>query len=175
MVRSRLPRPPLAPLVATTRSPCPSSSRDRCPLAATARFYQEGASWIFPDVWEEYLAPIPEVRNRVWRAHDTSGRVAIDKLWSICVGYGLVWGLAGRQVERGDLMSAYYRRLTGADEQVRNKAAAAWTKWECSTSRLLVDADMVKKASDDAWAYAFARIEWYTPIPVRVILSASER
>jgi proline iminopeptidase len=23
-------------------------------------FYQEGASWIFPDAWEHYLAPIPE-------------------------------------------------------------------------------------------------------------------
>ena len=23
-------------------------------------FYQEGASWIFPDAWEEFLAPIPE-------------------------------------------------------------------------------------------------------------------
>ena len=57
--------------------------------------------------------------------------------------------------------------------QRRNKAAAAWTKWECSTSRLLVDADMVKKASDDAWAYAFARIEWYTLIPMRALLSVS--
>ena len=64
-------------------------------------------------------------------------------------------------MERGDLISAYYRRLTGTDEAVRSRSASAWTKWECSTSRLLVDADMVKKATDDVWAYAFARIEWY--------------
>ena len=72
------------------------------------------------------------------------------------------------------MMSAYYRRLTGADENVRNKAAAAWTKWECSTSRLLVDADMVKKASDDAWAYAFARIEWYVSTADAPIRSAEQ-
>jgi len=69
--------------------------------------------------------------------------------------------LGGVQVERGDLMSAYYRRLTGNDEAERQKCAAAWSKWECSTSRLLVDPVMVKKATDDVWAYAFARIEWY--------------
>jgi len=26
-------------------------------------FYQEGASWIFPDAWEAYLAPIPEIEQ----------------------------------------------------------------------------------------------------------------
>lgn len=26
-------------------------------------FYQEGASWIFPDAWEAYLAPIPEAER----------------------------------------------------------------------------------------------------------------
>jgi hypothetical protein len=77
------------------------------------------------------------------------------------------------QVERGDLMSAYYRRLTGTDEAVRRRCAAAWTEWECSTSRLEVDAEMVKKATDDVWAYAFARIEWYdsqTNSHTRVVL-----
>jgi proline iminopeptidase len=86
-------------------------------------------------------------------------------------------------VERGDLMSAYYRRLTGDDEAMRQKAAVAWTKWECSTSRLLVDPVMVKKATDDIWAYAFARIEWYVqpqwgrrgcPTAVRPVLTMSE-
>jgi proline iminopeptidase len=27
-------------------------------------FYQEGASWLFPDAWEDYLAPIPEAERR---------------------------------------------------------------------------------------------------------------
>src|SRR3546814_15650744 len=26
-------------------------------------FYQEGASWLFPDFWEEYVAPIPAVER----------------------------------------------------------------------------------------------------------------
>ncbi len=26
-------------------------------------FYQEGASWLFPDLWEQYLAPIPEAER----------------------------------------------------------------------------------------------------------------
>ncbi len=37
--------------------------------------------------------------------------------------------------ERGDLMSAYYRRLTGTDENEKLKCAKAWTKWEMQTSR----------------------------------------
>ena len=44
-------------------------------------FYQKGASFLFPDYWEKFLAAIPPV-------------------------------------ERGDLMSAYYRRLTGDDKEV---------------------------------------------------------
>lgn len=43
--------------------------------------YQEGASYIFPDRWERFIAPIPVV-------------------------------------ERGDMMSAYYRRLVGDNEEV---------------------------------------------------------
>src|ERR1035437_3813621 len=46
-------------------------------------FYQEGSNFVFPDVWESFLAPIPES-------------------------------------ERGDLMRAYHRRLTGADTAVRD-------------------------------------------------------
>lgn len=33
-------------------------------------FYQEGASYIFPDAWEHYLAPIPEnERNDMMEAY----------------------------------------------------------------------------------------------------------
>ncbi len=85
-------------------------------------FYQRGASAIFPDAWESYLAPIPEV-------------------------------------ERGDLMSAYYRRLTSADAAVRQRAAKAWTIWEASTSKLLPDPDLVARMGADKFADAFARIE----------------
>jgi proline iminopeptidase len=85
-------------------------------------FYQDGASHIFPDYWEGYLAPIPEN-------------------------------------ERGNLMEAYYSRLTCPNEEIRMEAAKAWSTWECATSKLIPNMDMIKKAQDDTWALAFARIE----------------
>jgi proline iminopeptidase len=86
-------------------------------------FYQEGASFIFPDFWDKFLEPIP----------------------------------AG---ERGDLMSAYYRRLTGNNEEEKLKAATAWSVWEMSTSRLFVDPANIARATENAkFAVAFARIE----------------
>jgi proline iminopeptidase len=39
--------------------------------------------------------------------------------------------------ERGDLVQAYYRRLTSADAKVRGEAARAWSQWEGRTSYLL--------------------------------------
>eukprot|EP01125_Pyxidicula_operculata_P000522 TRINITY_DN10533_c0_g1_i1.p1 TRINITY_DN10533_c0_g1~~TRINITY_DN10533_c0_g1_i1.p1 ORF type:complete len:334 (+),score=75.43 TRINITY_DN10533_c0_g1_i1:3-1004(+) len=85
-------------------------------------FYQDGASYIFPDVWEKYLEPIPKV-------------------------------------ERGDLMSAYHRRLTGPNIEECRKCAKAWTTWEMSTSSLFVNEDNVKRGAEDDFAYTFARIE----------------
>jgi proline iminopeptidase len=85
-------------------------------------FYQEGASAIFPDMWQEYLRPIPAD-------------------------------------ERFDLLAAYYRRLTGKDKKVRLEAARAWSIWEGSTSKLLVDPDIINRFGEAEFAEAFARIE----------------
>jgi len=85
-------------------------------------FYQEGASAIYPDVWEQYLRVIPED-------------------------------------ERGDMISAYYRRLTSADEAVRIEAARAWSVWEGSTSKLFPDPGLIDHFSNPHFAIAFARIE----------------
>jgi len=85
-------------------------------------FYQEGASWLFPDKWEGFLAPIPVE-------------------------------------ERGDLMTAYHKRLTGADRAVQIAAARAWSLWEHETITLLHNPTYAAQASDDAYALAFARIE----------------
>ncbi|MBL8972876.1 MAG: prolyl aminopeptidase [Myxococcales bacterium] len=85
-------------------------------------FYQEGASALFPDAWEAFLAPIPAA-------------------------------------ERGDLMKAYHRRLTGDDPAVRLEAARAWSVWEASTSFLLQRPDFIANAAGDDFALAFARIE----------------
>lgn len=85
-------------------------------------FYQQGASRLFPDAWEEYLKPIP-------------------------------------LVERADMMSAYYRRLTSDDERVRVEAARAWSVWEAATSFLRQDPGFIDAHKADAFALAFARIE----------------
>ena len=87
-----------------------------------AWFYQEGASMIFPDAWEGYLAPIPAS-------------------------------------ERGDLLHAYHRRLTGHDPAVQLEAAKAWSTWEGATSRLYTDPAMLARVGEDRFALAFARIE----------------
>ncbi|WP_437313643.1 prolyl aminopeptidase [Sorangium sp. So ce385] len=85
-------------------------------------FYQRGASAIFPDAWEEYLAFIPEA-------------------------------------ERGDLLTAYHRRLTSPDPQLRQQAARAWSVWEGRTSCLFTNQELVMKTSGEEFALAFARIE----------------
>jgi proline iminopeptidase len=85
-------------------------------------FYQQGASMIFPDKWEEFLAPIPED-------------------------------------ERGDLVAAYHRRLTGDDPAVQLECAKAWSRWEGATITLLPDQSTVAAHTADRFAIAIARIE----------------
>lgn len=85
-------------------------------------FYQSGASYIFPDAWEGYLAPIPPE-------------------------------------EQGDLVTAYYKRLTSDNPQIRQAAAKAWSIWEASTSKLVPDKGLVERFGEGEFADAFARIE----------------
>ena len=85
-------------------------------------FYQEGASRLFPEAWDQYLQAIPDV-------------------------------------ERGDLISAYHRRLTSSDEATRLAAARAWSVWEASTSLLLPDEAFIDSHRDAHFALSFARIE----------------
>lgn len=63
------------------------------------------------------------------------------------------------EAERGDLMSAYYRRLTTSDAKVRVAAARAWSVWEGATSYLYPDPDHIASSGEDEFALAFARIE----------------
>lgn len=85
-------------------------------------FYQEGASFIYPEPWAHYLAAIP-------------------------------------QAERGDLVNAYYKRLTSSDTSTRTQAAKAWSIWEGSTSKLFTDPKFIEHFAGDEFADAFARIE----------------
>ncbi|KEA64432.1 Proline iminopeptidase [Marinobacterium lacunae] len=85
-------------------------------------FYQRGASAIFPDFWQDYLAPIPKD-------------------------------------EHGDLLTAYYQRLTSDNELIRMAAAKAWSVWEGRCSTLDPNPDVVEHFSDPHFALAMARIE----------------
>jgi proline iminopeptidase len=63
------------------------------------------------------------------------------------------------EVERGDLISAYNRRLTSNDEATRLSAARAWSVWEASTSLLTPDEAFIDGHRDAHFALSFARIE----------------
>jgi proline iminopeptidase len=63
------------------------------------------------------------------------------------------------EVERGDLMSAYHRRLTSSDAKTRTDAARAWSVWEGATSFLHQDKSHIESSGEDEFALAFARIE----------------
>ncbi len=63
------------------------------------------------------------------------------------------------EAERGDLVGAYYKRLTSQDARVRSEAAKAWSMWEGRTSYLLPNESYLSKTGEDSFADAFARIE----------------
>jgi proline iminopeptidase len=63
------------------------------------------------------------------------------------------------EVERADMMSAYYRRLTSPDAKTRVAAARAWSVWEGATSFLWQDRTHIASSGEDEFALAFARIE----------------
>ncbi|MGE0045871.1 MAG: prolyl aminopeptidase [Hyphomonadaceae bacterium] len=85
-------------------------------------FYQDGASNIYPDAFERYLAPIPEN-------------------------------------ERGDLLSAFYKRLTSDDRETRIEAARAWARWEGETISIVGPTGLPTRFNEDRFVEAFARIE----------------
>lgn len=85
-------------------------------------FYQQGTSRLFPDYWQQFLAPIPEQ-------------------------------------ERGDMVSAYYRQLTGDNEVQKLRAAKAWSSWEGMTATLQVDPHVIESFSNSHSALSIARIE----------------
>lgn len=63
------------------------------------------------------------------------------------------------ELERGDMIAAYYRRLTSPDRTEQLRAATAWSVWEATTSHLLIDSAQIAAFGVDEFALAFARIE----------------
>lgn len=85
-------------------------------------FYQDGASHLYPELWDEYTAVLsPE--------------------------------------EKEDIITAYYKRLTSEDHDIRYQAAVAWSTWETLTSKLLLDLSSAEECKEEAKSMAIARIE----------------
>jgi proline iminopeptidase len=63
------------------------------------------------------------------------------------------------EAERGDIVTAYQRRLIGDDPAVQLEAAKAWSKWEAETVTLLPDPHVIEEHTSDDFAIAIARIE----------------
>lgn len=63
------------------------------------------------------------------------------------------------EAERGDMRSAYRRRLVGDDAEAQIEAAKAWSLWEGRTITLLPDPKLSAGFEDTHFALAFARIE----------------
>ena len=84
--------------------------------------YQEGASYIYPDKWEDYLSIIPSK-------------------------------------ERGNLIKAYYKRLTSDNEDEKLAAAKAWSIWEGNVVNLIPDEESIKKFGESDLALSMARTE----------------
>ncbi len=61
--------------------------------------------------------------------------------------------------ERSDLLTAFHKRLTSDDAEVRLEAAKAWSTWEGPTSTLLPNAEIAADFSGNDLALALARIE----------------
>ncbi|MDE2515092.1 MAG: prolyl aminopeptidase [Rhodospirillales bacterium] len=63
------------------------------------------------------------------------------------------------EAERGDMIGAYRKRLTGPDRAAQIAAAKAWSLWEGETITLLPDPAFTAQHGDDHFALAFARLE----------------
>ena len=63
------------------------------------------------------------------------------------------------EAERGDMVTAYQKRLTADDPAVQLQAAKAWSKWEAETVTLLPDPHVIEEHTSDDFAIAIARIE----------------
>ncbi|KAL3684315.1 hypothetical protein R1sor_002337 [Riccia sorocarpa] len=61
--------------------------------------------------------------------------------------------------ERDDFLTAYHKRLFSDDVEVQLAAAKCWTNWEMATSYLVPNEDSLKRAENEKFSLAFARVE----------------
>ncbi|MEN9464740.1 MAG: hypothetical protein RL217_921 [Pseudomonadota bacterium] len=63
------------------------------------------------------------------------------------------------EAERGNLVQAYHKRLTGTDKTEQLACAKAWSQWEGATANLIARPESIDSFGEDHFAIAFARIE----------------
>lgn len=85
-------------------------------------WFVQGMRQFFPDAWQHFVAPIPEV-------------------------------------ERADLLHAYYRQLTDPDPQVYLPACHAWGGYEAHCVSLVPQRETIERAGNEYVALPVARIE----------------
>ena len=85
-------------------------------------FYQDGASLIFPDYWQDYIEPVSEEN-------------------------------------RHDMITAYYKLLTGDNELAKMNAAKHWSVWEGRCATLRPNTNVMDMFCNTHFALSLARIE----------------
>ena len=63
------------------------------------------------------------------------------------------------EAERGDMLTAYHKRLTGSDEFARMRAAKAWSTWEGRTANLNPSPLLMDHFTSPREAMSISRIE----------------
>ncbi|EGG93749.1 Proline iminopeptidase [gamma proteobacterium IMCC1989] len=111
-----------------------------CRPADLQWFYQEGASHIFPDYWEKFIAPI--YHDPTYHAPAYHDRHVGDK-----------------KVSPVDHINAYYDLLTSDNELEKMQAAKQWSLWEGRCATLQPSPTIEKVFGHPRLALALARIE----------------
>jgi proline iminopeptidase len=125
-----------------------------CRPADLRWLYQEGASRVYPDYWEKFIAPVkltPDAINRSIASadHDSTIDPALSK---------------DTASERAiacppSIIDAYYRLLTSSNELQKMHAAKQWSLWETRCATLRPHLDMEKASANPHVALSLARIE----------------
>ena len=90
-------------------------------------------------------------RELAWFYQDGAGMLFPDAWARFCAPIP--------EAERGDMISAYHKRLTHPERRVQAEAAAAWSQWEGDTISIRGPEARPSKFNEIDFAIAFARIE----------------
>jgi proline iminopeptidase len=82
-------------------------------------YYQDGASWLFPDLWDEFLAPIPPAERddlmaayrRRLTGEDAAARLAAARAWSLWEGRTLTLRPALTEQFNSDSFALAFARI----------------------------------------------------------------